>query len=341
VTAGYIRPTVLVTLAAIIGAASALFAGSASAAEAGTIALRPAHVDANDRATNAYFKRGLAPGSSFSDQVIVSNPSSVSIDLIVSPVDGLTGPTTGSVYANRQDPLHKAGEWVTPATGQLKLDAHAETLVPFTVRVPSSAQPGDHLAGIAFENAHPQNAGGQFSITQVVRGVIGVLVQVTGPAQPFRLHISGIRIQSLPAASQQAALVVHLANEGQILGKPNLLVSLAGPSGYQHTTERQLDTVLPGDSLNYDLPWPDALASGSYHACAWQAVNGIQEGRYCTDVNVGQSYSGPSRPSRSTSSPSSLPLWLLLMAIVGGSLGGGVVVALVQRRAQRRQLRRR
>jgi hypothetical protein len=332
---------VLVTLAAIIVAASALFAGSALAADAGTIALRPAHVDPNDRATSAYFKRGLAPGGSFSDQVIVSNPSAVSVELVVSPVDGLTGPTTGSVYANRQDPPHKAGAWVIPATGQLKLDPHTEALVAFTVRVPSSVEPGDHLAGIAFENAHPQNAGGQFSITQVVRGVIGVLVQVTGPAQPFRLKVSGISIRSLPAASQQAAVVVHLANEGQILGKPNLVVSLAGPGGYQHNTARQLDTVLPRDSVNYDLPWPEALASGTYRACAWQAVNGIPEGRYCTDVNVGQSYSGPSRPSRSPSSPSTLPLWVLLAAIVGGGLGGGLVVALVQRRSQERRLRRR
>ena len=340
VTAGFSRATTFVTLAAILVVASVLSSAVASAADAGTIALRPAHADPDDRATNAYFKRGLPPGGSFSDQVIVANPSAVRVDLIVSPVDGLTGPTTGSVYANRQDPVRKAGAWVTPAVGQLTLEPHAQTLVPFTVQVPTGAQPGDHLAGIAFENTHEQKSGGQFSITQVVRGVIGVLVQVNGPAQPFRLQVTGIRVQSLPASKQQAAVVVQLRNAGQILGKPDLLVNLKG-SGYDHTTTRQLDTVLPGDSIDYNLPWPDPLSPGSYRACAWRAVNGAQEARYCTDVSVGQSFSGPAAPVRRSPSPSSLPLWLLVVAILAGGIGGGFLVALLQRRWLERRARAR
>lgn len=340
--AGFSRATTFVTLVGILAVASVLSTGTAFAAEAGTIALRPAHTDPEDRATNAYFKHGLPPGGSFSDQVVVANPSDVRVDLIVSPVDGLTGPTTGSVYANRQDPVRKAGAWVTPAVGQLSLEPHAQTLVPFTVQVPAGTQPGDHLAGIAFENTREQKSGGQFSITQVIRGVIGVLVQVNGPAQPFRLQISSISVQSLPAAKQQAAVVLKMRNAGQILGKPELLVNLKGP-GYDHTTDRQLDTLLPGDSIDYALPWPEALSPGSYRACAWQALNGAQEGRYCSDASFGQSFSGPAAAPvrRPSPSPSGLPLWLLVVAIVAGGLGGGFLVALLQRRWLERRARAR
>ena len=44
----------------------------------------------------------MAPGQTFSDEVIVTNTGDNPIELAVSGVDGVTAPTSGAVYGNRQ-----------------------------------------------------------------------------------------------------------------------------------------------------------------------------------------------------------------------------------------------
>src|SRR5438105_1380757 len=172
----------VVRVAVMLGIAGLLSPGARAAAQTGGIGLRPAHVDPADPATRAYFKPTVVAGGSFTDQVVVTNTGDAPIDLLVSGVDGRTAITSGAVYANRQDPVRGPGAWVVPSAATITLRPHSERPVGFTVRVPPTADPGDHVAGIAFENAHPTTSGGNFAVTQVVRAVMGVQVTVPGPA---------------------------------------------------------------------------------------------------------------------------------------------------------------
>lgn len=178
-------------------------ASATSAAATGGFGAAPAHSNPADPATRAYFKPVIAPGGSLSDEVLVTSTSDAPIQLLVSAVDGLTGQTSGAVYANRQDPVTKAGRWVTPSTSAVTLAPHARQLIAFTVQVPTTAVPGDHLAGIAFQNANPTNSGGQFGVTTVVRTVVGVDIRVSGPASPH-IRLSGLGLAALPG--------LHFAN---------------------------------------------------------------------------------------------------------------------------------
>ena len=166
----------------------------------------------------------LRPAGHSADDVVVANTGTAPITLLVYPVDGLTGQTTGSVYANRGQPLRRAGAWVAPAVAHITVAAGAQLDVPFTVHVPASATAGDHLAGIAFEDATATVSSGSFRIRQVTREVIGVLVRVPGAAAP-RLRLGSLSLQTLPG-SGLAAVVVPLANTGGDLCKPKLDVSI-------------------------------------------------------------------------------------------------------------------
>jgi hypothetical protein len=236
-------------------------AGAASAADAG-IGLKPAHSNAADPATLAYFKPTVKPGTAFSDAVIVTNTGKAPVDLLVSGVDGLTAQTSGAVYANREDAVIEAGAWVRPAAPTLTVPALGTASMGFTVHVPADAAPGDHLAGVAFEDAHPTTAGQTFAVTAVVRSVMGIQIQVPGPAS-FELGLDGSTLEDLPGLGR-AAVMVKLTNHGGKLGKPALSVTLSGPHSYAKTVDRQLDTILPGDSITYPLVWPDRLEAGDY-----------------------------------------------------------------------------
>ena len=136
-------------LATACAVACGAFAPVAEAASIGGFGARPAHFDPNNPATRAYFIRTVPRGGSFTDQVIVSNTASKPVTLRVYPVDGLTGATSGVVYGNRQDRLRGAGQWVTSAVSQVTVPANSQTSVGFTLRVPTSAAIGQHLAGLA------------------------------------------------------------------------------------------------------------------------------------------------------------------------------------------------
>jgi len=255
----------VLALAAAFAAASSVFADAAGASSFGGFSVRPAHFDPNNPATRAYFIESAKPGETIHDAVVVTNTGTATIQLKVYGADGLTGVTSGAVYSNAQVPLRKAGRWVTAGENLVTLAAGRSTRIPFAVTVPPGTVPGDHLAGIALQNAHPQKTPGKFSITEVLRTVVGILVEVPGPAHP-QATVSGISLQAL-AGTKVPAAVVELGNSGLKLCKPVLAVTLTGSKGLESQTQH-LDTVLPGDTIPYPLAWSRALQAGTYPASA-------------------------------------------------------------------------
>ncbi len=253
-------------LAVAIAAASCMLPAVAAAATIGGFSVRPSHFDPNNPATRAYFIETARPGQTIQDRVVVNNTGPTTIQLRVYPVDGLTGATSGAVYSDAADPLRKAGRWVTPGTNFLTVPPGTTSYISFAVQVPAGTSAGDHLAGIAVQNAHPQRSPGRFSITEVVRTVVGILVEVPGTAHP-QGALSGMRLAALPG-TQVPSVVVTLGNTGLRLCKPTLAVTLAGAHGVEPSVTRQLDTVLPGDTIPYPMPWPRPLQAGTYASSA-------------------------------------------------------------------------
>lgn len=318
----------LLALATVVAGGIMPCAASASASDG--FSVRPAHSDPADAATRAYFKMMIGPGGSSVDQVLVGNAGNEPVRLIVSSVDGLTGETSGAVYANRQDPVAKAGAWVTPSVTTVTVAPHGETRVGFVARVPVGAAPGDHLAGIAFENAAPRaTSGDRFSVTQVLRAVVGVLIQVPGPSE-FRPHAVTAGLAALPGVGS-AAVMINLRNDGAKLGKPRVEVALDGPAAYHRTISRQLDTLLPGDSIEFPLPWPDTLHAGDYDLVA-TVTGGREPAVLHTHVHLGPTLPGPLVAKHRVARAQGVPVWLLLLAT---GLGGGMLGALIVRRPRR------
>ena len=309
----------LIVAGIAVGVLSAAGATTTAGAQGtGGFGAAPAHSKANDPATRAYFKPLLAPGDTMTDEVQVTSTSNEAIRLIVSSVDGLTGQTSGAVYANRQDPVKKAGAWVTPATTSVTLAPHSHQLVAFTIKVPSTATPGDHLAGIAFEDSTPHSSGGQFGVTQIVRSVVGVDINVKGTAVPH-IKLSGLGLAALPGL-HFATVTIHIGDDGRKLVKPLLSVSLKGPSGYLRTLSRRLDTILPGDTIAYPFVWPDDLAAGDYTVKV-TATTGTEREVETATLHLGAALKGTKKPAVVLVA-SSAPIGLVPILLFSGALLG-------------------
>src|SRR5262249_49765665 len=237
------------------------------------------------------------------------------------------GATSGVVYGNRQDHLQGAGVWVVPAVPRVTVPANGQTSVAFTVHVPKSAAVGQHLAGLALEDIHSGKSTGRFSVTEVLRTVVGIQLNVPGPA------VSRISLQSFSIAPIQGtsypSVVVGLTNNGTNLCKPALAVSLSGPGGVQRAS-RKLDTLLPGDTIPYPFVWPHALAAGSYTANITATGCGPRVSLHGTSSLGAKLVKStvPTEAARPSTGSGTSPWWPI--ALVG--FGGIVVGALFGRR---------
>ncbi len=328
---GRVAAVVACVAASLIGTSlGAAFAQTAT----GGFGAAPANPDPADPATRAYFKPVLVPGASFSDAVVVTSTSDTPLQVLISAVDGLTGQTSGAVYGNREAPVKKAGMWVTPSVSALSLAPHSQQLVPFTIRVPARATPGDHLAGVAVENANPRRSSGQFAVTTVIRTVVGVDITVPGPAEAG-LRLGGLALKALPG-THTATLSMQLGDDRGKLVKPMVSVSLRGPSRYQHRVNRQLDTILPGDTIAYPFIWPDSLVPGVYKAVV-RATGGPKPIVREATLRLGTALHGATHPGLPTTS--SFPLAWAIGIALAAILAILMLVWLVRKRRPRSKLR--
>jgi hypothetical protein len=235
---------------------------AATPSPTGGFSVRPVEFNPNVPATRAYFIVTATRGTSFTDHIAIVNSNAQPIELLAYPVNGLTGTTSGDVYANRQDARVSTGAWLTHATESINVPADSPVVEAFTVKVPKNATPGDHLAGMAFQAAQHTVGGGHFAITEIVREVVGIEIIVRGSASK-RIAVRGASLAALPGTNFPA-VVVKLANTGRVLCQPVLTVSLKGAGQKALVVSRPLDTVLPADSIAYPFEWPRALAAGSY-----------------------------------------------------------------------------
>jgi hypothetical protein len=319
------------TLAGPAAAAPAAPSGAAAPAAApGIVSVRPEHPS---QANPTYFALTAEPGATLHDAVVIANDSNDPVSLTVTPVDGLTGQTSGSVYGNRTDPVRKAGGWVKPELKALTLGAHESRTVGFTISVPAGTAAGDHLAGIAVENTEASTSSNGFPIKQILRSVVGVLVDVPG-GRPFTPVLKSASISGI-GATGVGAVDITLANSGQKLGKPTLTVALNGPGGYTKTETRELDTVLPGDTIAYPFAWPDKLSPGAYSITAVLSGGG-QKASLTRSVQLGQALSGVNTKTAAATTSSGQPVWVWALIAAGAAVLFALVLGLVIRRGSGR-----
>lgn len=306
---------------------------AAQAAGTLTFSVRPGHYDPADPATRAYFKRQVAPGQSFADDVIVSNGGSAPLALRVYPVDGLTGQTSGAVYANRGQRRRKAGAWIRTSVSRVVVPAHAEATIHFVGVVPAGTAPGDHLAGIAFQNAHVTTSAGSFRVREILREVVGVLIRVPGPARA-RLLLGPMALRTLPG-TRLGSVVVGIADVGRLLCKPTLSVTLTSP-GRRLRLTRRLDTILPGDRIAYPLILRHALKPSTY-LIRGQASCASSTARKSARVVLGARLAGVA-DTRATAAVAASGIghagstpWAAIGLVALGALGVGVGVGWVVR----------
>jgi len=291
-----------------------------------------------------YFVYPLAPGATQQGSVIVSNVGTRTGIVRLFAADATTGPTSGTVYRTSHAPSG-AGTWVHLAQTQVTLAPGEHATVPFTVQVPSSAPPGQWVAGIAAESPQTsttRTAGEKSSVRIRVRSLTIVAVQVNVPGATRQ----GFRIGSVHAGGSRGyqQVIVGFADTGNVLSRPKGTVTVAKADGsHRQLLRYTMDTFLPQTAIAYPLLLRTALPAGTYFADILLRARPLDGGswivvrarrRFTISSKQVEKVFTTAAPTKTSSSGSTSTA---LVAAAGGAIGalaivGGVALLLRRRR---------
>lgn len=236
--------------------------GDTSGGGRATFGVRPTgKTGPDDRPTFAY---AATPGGVFSDQVEISNAGTKALTLKVYASDAFTPRTGGFDLLAAGRKSDDAGTWVSLAKPTVTVPARGRVIVPFTLKVPTGATPGDHSAGIVASLTSIGNdaKGNKVAVDQRVGA--RVYLRVSGALEP-RLTVEGLtatyHAKANPFAAGTTTLTYRVRNTGNVrLGaKQQVKVKTFWGASRTAIGVAQVPEILPGDAVEMTAEVTGAL----------------------------------------------------------------------------------
>jgi len=200
------------------------------------------------RANYAY---AVEPGDRVKDALVVTNRSSVPLELAVYGTDALTTASGHLDLLPADTEPTDLGSWLdvraSGDSGTVSLDPGESVDVPFTLRVPDDAAPGDHAGGLV-TSLLQRSDDGTLSVDR--RLALRVHARVDGALAPG-LTVSDVDVAVHPTVNpvgaSDATVTYTLTNTGNARVVPTESVTVSGPGGASsEVSAAQLEEVLPG-----------------------------------------------------------------------------------------------
>ncbi|MDJ0379759.1 DUF916 domain-containing protein [Streptomyces sp. G-G2] len=243
---------------------------SASAAENGTWGVFPTPAAGAAMTDRAYFFHQGTAGTTVSDSVTILNSSTKDLTFQVFATDAMNTPVGGAFALLPAETKPKdVGGWLhLPAgTSTLTVPAKGRKDIPFTVKVPEDATPGDHVGGIVALNTEVEGVQQQGKVQVGVKRSVGARLyfRVPGPLSPG-LSVEDVRVQRdapvLPwVHSAPATITYALVNRGNVVVEPKVTVSAEGLFGRGVLDRPARDakvSLLPGQRIELTEKWADS-----------------------------------------------------------------------------------
>lgn len=262
------RRNLLVSLAGL-GLGLLAWSGVAQAEGNVSFGIRPTKAYVDNPESFGYFVHSLSPGESLSDEAMVMNSGDVPVALKLYAADATTALNCGTAFANEGQEGNGVASWLSPSLSEIALEPGEETVVPFTISVPSDALPGQHTAGLVVENVPGGEAAAssgdkaRFAVTVARRAGVAVVIDVPGP------HVAGLEITSIRLKEQDdnqgATFEIAVRNTGNVFvrGEGSLVIKDQGGTELA-SIPIKMDTVLAGDATQFQVTPNVRMADGSY-----------------------------------------------------------------------------
>jgi hypothetical protein len=205
-----------------------------------------------------WFILELQPGQVLRDSVTLSNYTDRPISFSLYPADAFNSANAGDFTIRApEEPRTGVARWVTLAVEAYTAQPGEQVTIPFEVRVPTDASPGDHIGAVAATTVNPETTSRSAGVAIDVMRTIGarLYLRVAGALQP------GLRVDDVtvdvdapllpPFGDRQATVRYRVSNPGNIRVSARASIRVTGPFGQTLFERRQIEIteLLPGNSL--------------------------------------------------------------------------------------------
>ena len=247
----------------LLGLLLSLPAAPAHAADNGSWSVYPV---SSKVAARPYFYLSADPGTTLDDKFVVANKTGKPLTFRLYAADAYnTARDGGFAVRTLKEKQRGVGAWAKPAKSRVTVPAHGKVTVPFTLRVPEGAEPGDHPGAlVALDERIDQGDG---SLALGVQRAVGarVYLRVGGPTLPA-ISVEDVRVTHhqplVPGLGDSAATVSYtLHNTGNVTLNPKVELRATGLFG-RTLLARDLAKIpselLPGQRVHLSEPWRGA-----------------------------------------------------------------------------------
>ncbi|MCS0635743.1 DUF916 domain-containing protein [Streptomyces sp. LP05-1] len=234
-----------------------LAAPAAHAADNGQWSVFPAGTPGG----RAYFRLAAAPGATLRDKVTLRNLRATPVTFLLYAADGYNTPRDGGFAVRDQgERMTGVGRWTRLDHTTVRVAGHGQVTVPFTLRVPRDAQPGDHPgAVVAVDQRLSRSAREGVAVRQAVGS--RVYLRVSGKRQPG-LEVRGARFSYaapwFPGGERTATVSYELVNSGNVMLSPRVglrATGLFGRASFTPEPHRLPAELMPGQRVHVSERW--------------------------------------------------------------------------------------
>lgn len=249
------------TLAIVIGVLGSVPAARADDAPDATVSWSVSPADETGEDGRHAIEHEVNPGESVQEHIIVRNLGAEDVVFALSAADGFY------TEAGRFDMLPSgrestdAGAWITIGD-DVTIPAGGAVVVPFTITVPSNAEPGDHAAGVAASVLSVRETGADGTGVGVESRVgVKVITRVTGeivPAFAVGAVNTDYHLSWNPFEAGSATVTFDVDNTGNTRLDAAGEVRLGGAIVPFPGEGTRPQVLLPGEKRSFTVAVPDA-----------------------------------------------------------------------------------
>ncbi len=250
----------ILVLAAILALAGAL-AHADQPREGGPVTWGISPADADDADGRGAIEHIVEPGETVTEHVLVRNLGEQPLTLDLYTADATLDVGVFDLLSDEEEST-AVGVWATPETAQLTLEPRERRIVPVTIAVPGTAEPGDHAGGIVAVLRPDEEADDALLVERRVG--TRIYLRVAGPVTPeLSVTLGDVRYHHswLPFAPGSGTATLTVTNSGNIRLAGQAAAKVDGVAGLRlgETDDVVIPELLPRASLDVEVAF-DALA---------------------------------------------------------------------------------